>query len=106
MADRFFLVCVDDEAPLIEIVGVASTHEFMKLITKVGEDPDLVSLAWGVVVSDDVPDDARSVSVRDIGYVVSQVLMRRLLQHVRPQVFAFCDDPENLRAFLRRTWEV
>lgn len=106
MTDRFFLVSKDDDAPLVEILGPTSFAEFTALVGKVGENPALESVGWGMVVDDDVPDDVRSVSHRDVSFVIGKALLRRLLRYVQPLEFTYCGDPENLRAFLRRTWEV
>lgn len=106
MADRFFLFSKDDGLPLVELLGLTSSTEFVTLVGKMGEDPALASEAWGMVVDDDVPDDARSVSVREVGLAIGKALMRRLLQYETPLEFIYRDDPENLRMFLHRVWEV
>lgn len=105
MADRFFLICGADSAPLIEIIGPTSMNQFSEIVKVMGEDRVLSVLAWGIVVDSEIPDDARSVPPSDINFMLMKVLIRRLLQYVTPYKFDVTDkDPEELRRYVRRAW--
>lgn len=104
MADRFFLVCSDNDLPLVELVGL-DKDDFLKLMMNLG-NTDLVSMAWGLILDDHTPDDVRSVLRSEVNFVIIKILLRRLFEHEPVRRFNGGSGVECVEAYLRRVWNL
>lgn len=106
MADRFFLVCADDKRPLVEFLDVESFEGFTRIIGLLGSDDELMSVAWGVVLDESFETDPKGVPPSDVSFVLTKILLRRLLQYNNPARVSATHKVDDLKAFLHRVWRV